>query len=124
IDRSEKGKPADARTMRALLDLAWLNAEQRLQLWSAYRRLAGRLEAECREQDADARSLAAWSESDIRRGRRAARDHALWRARVWLSLLRLQGTGSEPLQALYDRTRASPDADLQPLATELRRRWR
>jgi hypothetical protein len=124
IDRSEKGKPADARTMRALLDLAWLRADQRLRLWSAYRRLAGRLDAEWREQAADAPSLAAWSEADIRRARRAARDHALWRARVSLSLLRLQGRGGEPLQTIYDRTRASLDADLQPLATELRRRWR
>ncbi len=51
IRPSKGGKPADWHHMAALLETPWLDADQRLELWNAWRALGGRLDRAARELD-------------------------------------------------------------------------
>src|SRR5262249_46431805 len=117
IDQRQKPTGADSRDMSALLLLPTWSAADRARLWSAWRDLAGRLNADTDTADAP-------PPFDTARAQRQERDRGLVRAQVALTLLQANGSSSaEKVRVALEKVNSSQDATApwQALATELRR---
>jgi serine/threonine protein kinase len=129
IGISKKAGPDDRLKMNALLQIPWLEAGERVELWTAERQLANRLTQLVLQMDAQD-DTAGWQTPAPRpvdaATARAAQKQALLRARVSLGLLRLGG--ATDLQALNDaleRAREAPDdaEAWRALSERLRQAW-
>jgi hypothetical protein len=117
IDQRQRPTGADSRDMSALLLLPTWGAGDRTRLWSAWRDLAGRLNADTDNADAP-------PPFDPAKAQRQERDRGLVRAQVALTLLQANGSSSaEKVRLALEKVNSSQEATApwQALAAELRR---
>jgi hypothetical protein len=129
IGNSKKAGPDDWLKMNTLLQIPWLDAKKRADLWAAEWQLVNRLTQAVLQEDAkdDAAGRQTSAQPvDTRDAAKAAQKHALLRARVSLGLLRLGGAADlQGLKDAADRADAEPDdpAAWRDLSERLRQAW-
>jgi hypothetical protein len=124
IDERQLVNGADSVKMRALLQLADWSMPERLHLWSNYRKVAARLNAEAvaRETASDLPAP-----DDPVAAVRHERDRALTRAEVSAGLLQLaQAADADRVAVELDRVKRSPteEPSWDALAAVLRQAWK
>jgi len=126
IGRSRTGGPSDASVMGALLETPALDAARRAALWSAWRRLSHRLREDYDARGADALPPSAWTDADRESAGRAERERGVWRARLAISLARLErDLHGEQLDGLRRQLARAErrEVPLRDLGGDLRALW-